>query len=103
MVINSTERVNAMNEATFTFRVDEALKSEFSAAAKTRDRNAAQLLRDFVKQQQEAAEHDAWFRREVQKGLDAANAGDVVSAEEVEAQASAWRAETRRKMTGANS
>jgi len=38
-----------MNEATFTFRVNEALKSEFSNAAKSRDRNAAQLLRDFMR------------------------------------------------------
>ena len=91
-----------MSEGTFTFRVDEELKDQFSTAAKSRDRTGAQLLRDFmrdfVKQQQEAAEHDSWFRREVQTGLDAANAGDVVSAEEVEAEAVAWRAETRRKM-----
>lgn len=96
-----------MSEATFTFRVDESLKAEFTTAAKGRDRSGAQLLRDFmrdfVKQQQEASEHDAWFRREVQIGLDAANAGDVASAEEVEAQAAAWRTETRRKMAGANS
>ena len=96
-----------MNEATFTFRVDEGLKDQFSMAAKSHDRTGAQLLRDFmrdfVKQQQETAVHDAWFRREVQIGLDAANAGDVVSAEEVEAEAVAWRAETRRKMAGANS
>lgn len=91
-----------MSGATFTFRVDEGLKDQFSTAAKSRDRTGAQLLRDFmrdfVKQQQEATEHDAWFRREVQIGLDAANAGDVVSAEEVEAEAVAWRADTRRKM-----
>jgi predicted transcriptional regulator len=96
-----------MSEATFTFRVDEGLKNEFSTAAKSRDRTGAQLLRDFmrdfVKQQQETTEHDDWFRREVQIGLDAANAGDVVSAEEVEAEAVAWRAETRRKMADANS
>lgn len=96
-----------MSEATFTFRVDEGLKDEFFTAAKSRDRTGAQLLRDFmrdyVKQQQEAAEHDSWFRREVQIGLDAANVGDVVSAEEVEAEAVAWRAETRRKMAGSNS
>ncbi len=96
-----------MSEATFTFRVDEGLKEQFSTAAKSRDRSGAQLLRDFmrdfVKQQQEAAEHDSWFRHEVQIGLDAANAGDTVSAEEVEAQAVAWRAQTRRKMVGANS
>lgn len=96
-----------MSEATFTFRVDDRLKEQFSNAAKSRDRSSAQLLRDFmrdfVKQQQEAAEHDSWFRREVQIGLDAANAGDVVSAEEVEAEAEVWRAETRRKMIGSHS
>jgi predicted transcriptional regulator len=95
-----------MSEATFTFRVDEGLKDQFSTAAKSRDRTGAQLLRDFmrdfVKQQQEASEHDVWFRREVQIGIDAADAGAVVSAEEVEAEAQAWRAETRRKMAGAS-
>lgn len=96
-----------MSEATFTFRVDEGLKDAFSTAAKSRDRTGAQLLRDFmrdfVRQQQDAAEHDAWFRRQVQAGLDAANAGDLISAEEVEADAAAWRAETRRKMAGTDS
>lgn len=90
-----------MSEATFTFRVDEALKSEFSAAAKSCDRNAAQLLRDFmrdfVRQQQEAAEHDAWFRRQVQIGLESANAGKLTPAAEVEAKFAAKRAATRRR------
>jgi predicted transcriptional regulator len=94
-----------VSEATFTFRVDESLKDLFTTAAKGRDRAGAQLLRDFmrdyVKQQQDAAEHDAWFRRQVQIGLDSANAGDLVPSEEAEA--AAWRAETRRKMAGANS
>lgn len=96
-----------MSETTFTFRVDDGLKEQFATAAKERDRSSAQLLRDFmrdfVKQQQEAAEHDRWFRREVQIGVDAANAGDVLSAEEVEAEAAVWRSETRRKIGGANS
>ena len=91
-----------MSEATFTFRVDESLKDEFSSAAKARDRTGAQLLRDFmrdfVKQQQEAAEHDAWFRRQVQVGLDSANAGRLVAAEDVEAEFAARRDETRRKL-----
>lgn len=91
-----------MTDATFTFRVDDSLKTEFSTAAKARDRSSAQLLRDFmrdfVRQQEEAVAHDAWFRRQVQIGLDAANAGDVLSAAEVEAEAEAWRAETRRRM-----
>ena len=91
-----------MNEATFTFRVDETLKSEFTTAAKSCDRNAAQVLRgftrDYVRQQQEAAEHDAWFRRQVQIGIDAANAGDLISADEVEAEAAAWRDATRQRL-----
>ena len=91
-----------MNEATFTFRVDEGLKREFTTAAKSSDRSAAQVLRgfmrDYVRQQQEAAEHDTWFRRQVQVGIDAANAGDLISAEEVEAEAAAWREATRRRL-----
>ena len=91
-----------MSEATFTFRVDESLKDEFSSAAKARDRTGAQLLRDFmrdfVKQQHEAAEHDAWFRRQVQVGLDSANAGRLVAAEDVEAEFAKRRDETRRKL-----
>ena len=94
-----------MSEATFTFRVDETLKAEFSNAAKNRDRNAAQLLRDFmrdfVRQQQEASEHDTWFRRQVQIGLDAANAGQLIPADEVEAKFAAKRAATRRRLESA--
>jgi len=91
-----------MSEATFTFRVDKALKDQFTAVAKARDRTSAQLLRDFmrdfVRQQQEAAEHDAWFRRQVQIGLDSANAGNLIPADEVEAKFSARRAATRRRL-----
>ncbi|MHB1764327.1 MAG: CopG family ribbon-helix-helix protein [Gammaproteobacteria bacterium] len=91
-----------MSEATFTFRVDENLKDQFTTAAKDRDRTGAQLLRDFmrdfVRQQREAAEHDAWVRRQVQVGLDSANAGHLVPADEVEAEFADRRAETRRKI-----
>ena len=91
-----------MSEATFTFRVDQSLKNEFSTAAKARDRSGAQLLRDFmrefVQQQQEAAAHDAWFRRQVQIGLDSANAGNLIPAAEVEAKFTAKRAATRRRL-----
>lgn len=85
-----------MSETTFTFRVDDALKSEFSAAAKTCDRSAAQLLRDymreFVQQKQEASAYDAWFRLQVEIGLDSANAGRLIPAHEVEAKFAARRA-----------
>lgn len=91
-----------MSDATFTFRVDEALKNEFAMAAKAQDRTGAQLLRDFmreyVQQQQEAAQHDAWFRRQVQAGLNSANAGRLAPAAEVEAKFAARRAATRRRL-----
>ena len=96
-----------MSEATFTFRVNEDLKSQFTTAAKANDRTGAQLLRDFmrdfVRHQQEAAEHDAWFRRQVQRGIDSANAGRLISADEVEAEFLTRRAKMQRKRSGTKS
>jgi predicted transcriptional regulator len=95
-----------MGEATFTFRVDERLKSAFSDAAKAHDQTGAQLLRsfmrDYVKRQQDQAEYDAWFHRQVQAGLASANAGDLIEAEDVEAEFSVRRAETLRKLNESN-
>jgi predicted transcriptional regulator len=90
-----------MTEATFTFRVEEDLKESFTSAAKARDRTGAQLLRDFmrdfVKKQHEAADPDLWFRRQVQAGLDSANLGNLVSAEDVETEFAMRREQTRQK------
>lgn len=92
-----------MGEATFTFRVDAALKDQFSRSAKARDRSGAQLLRDFmrdfVRHQQAAADPELAFRRQVQVGLDAAHAGELIPAAAVEAEAESWRAELRRGPT----
>ena len=75
----------------------------FTTAAKTRDRSGAQLLRDFmrdfVRTQEQAAAHEAWFRSAVQAGLKAADAGDTVAAEDGKAEARAWRQSIRRAMT----
>lgn len=91
-----------MSEATFTFRVDGALKSAFASAAKASDRTSAQLLRDFmrdfIQQQQDAAEQDAWFRRQVQIGIDSANAGNLIPAAQVETSFAERRAATRRRI-----
>jgi predicted transcriptional regulator len=91
-----------MAEATFTFRLEEELKAAFSEAAKAQDQTGAQLLRgfmrDYVKRQQEAVEYDAWFRQKVQQGLDSANAGHLIPADEVEAEFAVRRAETARKI-----
>ena len=91
-----------MTEATFTFRVDEALEAEFTEAAKAEDRTGAQPLRDFmgefVRRRREGADYDAWLLRKVANARASADFGDVVSAEEVEAEAAAWRADIRRKL-----
>ncbi|KKB13696.1 hypothetical protein VE25_00500 [Devosia geojensis] len=91
-----------MSEATFTFRVEEELKAKFAEAAKAEDMTGAQLLRrfmrEYIERRREEAEYDAWFRQQVEMGLEAVRRGDVVSAEEVEAEFAARREETRRKL-----
>lgn len=68
-----------MSGTTFTFRVDDTLKAQFTQAAKSQDRSSAQLLRhfmrEFVRQAQEAEEYDGWFAQEVQKAIVSANTG----------------------------
>lgn len=58
-----------MADSTFTFRVDDELKSAFAEVAAAQEHTAAQLLRvlmrDAVQRWHEAQEHDAWFRGEV--------------------------------------
>lgn len=95
-----------MSETTFTFQVDEHLMERFAAAAKECDSSSEQLLRDLMRDyvdQQQDSQYDAWFRRKVQAGIDDANAGRVVSAEEVEAEFAARRAKTRRNLTRSGS
>jgi len=62
-----------MTQSTFTFRVDDDLKTAFAEAAKAQDRTAAQLLRvlmrEAVQRAQAGQEYDAWFRAEVEQGL----------------------------------
>jgi len=47
------------------------------------------------------AEYDAWFRREVQIGLDQANAGLLIPSEQVEAEAAIWREQILQKIADA--
>ena len=53
--------------------------------------------------QRKAAEHDAWFRRQVQAGPDSANAGRLIPAAEVEARFAEKRAATRRALKAGTS
>ncbi|WGF87416.1 CopG family ribbon-helix-helix protein [Marinivivus vitaminiproducens] len=70
-----------MTESTFTFRVDDDLKTAFARLAKARDRNAAQLLRDFMRAEVQGEHdrdaHDAWFRASVGQAMREADEADV--------------------------
>lgn len=90
-----------MSETTFTFRVDKTLKAQFAEAARSEDRAGSQLLRDFmrdfVKKKAGTEEYEAWFRRQVQAGIEDAEAGRLVSDEDVRAEFAARRAASRRR------
>lgn len=83
------------------------MKAAFTAAAKAHDRTGAQLLRDFMRgyvgRQRDEQGYDPWFRQQVQAGIDDADAGRLVSADEVNATFAARRAETLRKLDGVKS
>lgn len=66
-----------MADSTFTFRVDDELKSAFAEVAANQERTAAQLLRvlmkDAVHRDRELREHDRWFRGEIELALNEAD------------------------------
>jgi predicted transcriptional regulator len=57
-------------------------------------------MQDYVETQRTDAEYEQWFRRQVQIGIDAADAGDVIPAGEVEAEFAVLRAAAERKLPG---
>ena len=78
-----------MQEANFTVRVDNALKTAFTEAARRQDRTAAQLVRDYmrsvVQETRELDEYEAWFRARVEAARQDIREGRVLTHEEVEA------------------
>jgi predicted transcriptional regulator len=49
-------------------------------------------MRHFVENQSTDSEYEQWFSRQVQIGIEAADAGEVIPAEEVEAEFASLRA-----------
>jgi len=93
----------SMAETTITIRVDPELKTAFSRAAQARDRTDQDLLRefmqDFIESQRTDSEYEEWFRRQVQIGIDDADAGNLIPAEEVEAEFATLRANATRNLS----
>jgi predicted transcriptional regulator len=93
-----------MADATITVQVDPDLKKAFSLAAEAHNRTDEDILRefmqDYVETQRTDSEYEQWFRRQVQIGIDEADAGELIPAEEVEAEFAALRAVAIRKLPG---
>ncbi|MBR8249769.1 hypothetical protein A8D91_29895 [Burkholderia cenocepacia] len=91
-----------MSKATYAFRIDAALKTAFSAAARAHGQTSAQLLRDFMRdyvmRQQKATEYDAWLNAKIERSRASANTGNLVPAVEVDAKFAARRTALRRRI-----
>jgi antitoxin component of RelBE/YafQ-DinJ toxin-antitoxin module len=84
-----------MADVTFTFRVDQALKDEFVRVAKSRDLNASQLLRmymrDFTREETPEEGYAEWLEAKVAKSLQQMRDGQTLSADEVAARFERWK------------
>ncbi|MDP9838835.1 putative transcriptional regulator [Neorhizobium huautlense] len=91
-----------MVDKTFTFAVDGDLMTAFNDAAKAQDTTGDELLRqfmhDFVIEREADPGYDAWFRQQVEEGIAQADAGNVISSEEVERHFAERREQTLRKI-----
>ncbi|MFP5226465.1 MAG: antitoxin of toxin-antitoxin stability system [Acidobacteriota bacterium] len=60
-------------ESVFTVKLETELRDAFVAEAAAMHQPASQLvrefMREFIRSRKEEREHDAWFRREVEKAL----------------------------------
>ncbi|KAA0700115.1 antitoxin of toxin-antitoxin stability system [Neorhizobium sp. P12A] len=75
--------------------IDPDLHAQFDAAAKTAHRDVQDLIlefmQDYVAQQKEEEGYDAFLRAKVEKARISAAAGHLISGDEVERDAAAWR------------
>lgn len=83
-------------EAVFTMKLEAELRADFIAEAQAADRPASQILRelmrDFVKQQRQARDYDAFLEKKVEAARNSLQAGKGLGNEEVEAFFAARRA-----------
>ncbi|MDT3313073.1 antitoxin of toxin-antitoxin stability system [Pseudomonas sp. rhizo66] len=84
-------------QAVFTMKLEPELREQFMAEAEASHRPASQIMREmmrqFVRTQQEAREYEAFLQRKVDLARESMAAGEGVSNEEVEAQFAARRSQ----------
>jgi predicted transcriptional regulator len=82
-------------QAVFTMKLEPELREQFMAEAEASHRPASQIMREmmrqFVRTQQEAREYEAFLQQKVDLARESMAAGEGVSNEEVEAQFAARR------------
>ena len=82
-------------QAVFTMKLEPELREQFMAEAEASHRPASQIMREmmrqFVRTQQEAREYEIFLQRKVDLARESMAAGEGVSNEEVEAQFAARR------------
>jgi predicted transcriptional regulator len=82
-------------QAVFTMKLEPELREQFMAEAEASHRPASQIMREmmrqFVRTQQEAREYEVFLQRKVDLARESMAAGEGVSNEEVEAQFAARR------------
>ncbi|MBP3061699.1 antitoxin of toxin-antitoxin stability system [Ectopseudomonas chengduensis] len=83
-------------EAVFNLKLEPELRKDFMAAAQAAHRPASQvmrdLMRDYIRQQQQAKEHDDFVHRKVAAARASVEAGRGRSNDDVEAEFAARRA-----------
>jgi hypothetical protein len=83
-------------EAVFTMKLEAELRADFIAEAQAADRPASQILRqlmrDFVKQQRQARDYDAFLEKKVEVARTSVLEGKGLGNDEVEAIFAARRA-----------
>ncbi len=86
-------------DSVFTVKLETELRDAFIAEAAAIDQPASQLvrefMREFIRSRKEEREHDAWFRREVEKALK--DKRPLVPDEEVERHFAGRRANALRR------
>jgi predicted transcriptional regulator len=93
-------------DSTFTFRVDDELKTAFAEVAAAQEHTAAQLLRVLMRgaigQWHESQNHDSWFRDEIAKAVAEADdpAVERISHDVVVTSWQQQRAELERRAAG---
>lgn len=90
-------------EAVFNLKLEPELRDEFMAAAQAPHLSASQVMRDYIRQQQQAKAHDEFVQRKVAVARASVETGRGRSNEDVEAVFVARRAKAQGRHLDARS